>query len=63
MWLRELKAHAFTAGLVVITDQPDCLLGLDHLCQLMAQFRTILMAMHPDGVLYRRFQEFLLGIG
>ena len=28
----------------------------------MAQFWTILMAMHRDSVLYRRFQKFLLSI-
>jgi len=40
-----------------------CLLSRDHLCQLMAQFRAILMAMHRDSVLYRRFQKLLFGIG
>src|ERR1700758_2322874 len=58
-----LRAGALTARFVTITDQPDFLLSLDHLCQLVAQFRTILMAMDRDGVLDRRFQKLLLGIG
>jgi len=39
------------------------LLGFEHLCQFMAQLRAVLVAMHSDSVLYRRFQKFLFRIG
>src|SRR4051812_15820092 len=39
------------------------LLRLDHLRQLLAQFRAVVMAVHGNGVLRRRVNKLRLGVG
>ena len=58
-----VESARIIASFAAIAERSDGLLCLDHLRQFMTQLRAILMAMHGDGVLYRRFQKFLLRIG
>jgi hypothetical protein len=47
----------------VTGNASDGLLRLDHLGQLLAQLRAILMAMYRDGVLHCRVDQLLLCVG